>query len=558
MAEIRSYEELAKWLADRPASWGQIVLARHALRLLPVALDVPRSSDDGGDYELGLFRSSILVWSADFLTDKKLIALENSADHLFSLSIRNAKERDHLSAFLLTSNFSQLIHYIRDADWRVLLGGLYENIEKTNNGNIKELLFEHEIISIENDCNWLEAQKYQPGSIENLGNKPLWLTGVPQSVAVIWIEIKRKLLTRAASFQIWLNWFDRRIAGEVASFDIPGDRERREDQRIIARLESARNEDFWNKGAVYVNTTLQSWLDETRNRVALSESAAILPPQNPNAIVFRQDINGKIAVDSSIDLNALRTDPDARDRHSELQRLALALKSRCQGSNAGARLTGLLENFIQALGDCNENQRPSLLVQRGNRLDVEYRAYSDPAHLLSPLADDVLLDLGSLVSGIHMHVMSEPVLRERATAMLGPDAKPVLIAPNEIKAVIQEADEQGILADDVREVVEEAAEIAPAVPDPENRFTIWSTETLTNLIIEVFAIAMRHPIETAIVGGVASILPTGLDLGTAVVAAGYLLHRREWIESRLGNSPTWKALFIELCNRMDKFMPPHE
>lgn len=197
-------------------------------------------------------------------------------------------------------------------------------------------------------------------------------------------------------------------------------------------------------------------------------------------------------------------------------------------------------------------------MQRGNRLDVEYKAYSDPSNFLTPLADDVLLDLGSLVSSVHMHVMSEPVLRDRAIAMLGPDAKPVLIAPDEIKHVVEEADEQGILADGVREVVEEAADMAPDVPDPENRFTIWSTETVTNLIIEAFTIALRHPVEAAIVGGVATVLPTGLDLGTAVVASGYLIHRRDWIESRLGNSPTWKALFIDLCNRMGKIIPPHE
>lgn len=412
-------------------------------------------------------------------------------------------------------------------------------------------------LSLNHDCQWLSEQKDRVHASQLLSCGSLWHGSPPDELTLVWQQLQKKLLAIERNYSVWIDWFNRRIRGEPTGFDIPGDNGQEKDRNIHLRLATATDEDFWDKGAAYVNATLQSWLDEADDRTAPS-ALATLPSQNPNAIAFRQDANGKIAIDSSIDLNALRTDSDARDRHSELQRLATALKSRCQGSNAAARLTGLLENFVEALGDRNEDQRPSLLVQRGNRLDVEYKAYSDPAHLLSPLADDVLLDLGSLVSAIHMHVMSEQVLRDRATAMLGPDAKPVLIAPDEIKLAVQEADDRGILADGVREVVEEAADIAPAVPDPENRFTIWSTETLTNLIIEAFTIALRHPIETAIVGGVASILPTGLDLGTAVVAAGYLLHRRKWVESRLGNSPTWKALFIELCNRMDKFMPPHE
>lgn len=539
MVEIRSREALEVWLRDKPGEWAQVIAVRAAMRSLPF---LSRADSEWlTRYAVSPLRAIAISWAGRFspalnMADAANAAnAANAADDAAYAAAYAASAAASASAYAAAAAaFAADVAYAAAADDAVVLWD-----------------------AIQEDCDYFENNQADVGTAAHLSSQSLWHQQRPEIFDANWADFQRRLLTIDTSYSVWIEWFDRRIDGHATMFSIPGDKHREEDTKIVLQLAAATNEEFWDKGAVHVNTTLQSWLDEARARAA-PPTPAILPPQNPNAIAFLQDANGKIAIDSSIDLNALRTDSDARDRHSELQRLATALKSRCQGSNAAARLTGLLENFVEALGDRNEDQRPSLLVQRGNRLDVEYRAYGDPAHLLSPLADDVLLDLGSLVSAIHMHVMSEPVLRDRATAMLGPDAKPVLIAPDEIKLAVQEADDRGILADGVREVVEEAADIAPAVPDPENRFTIWSTETLTNLIIEAFTIALRHPIETAIVGGVASILPTGLDLGTAVVAAGYLLHRREWVESRLGNSPTWKALFIELCNRMGKFIPPHE
>ena len=140
--------------------------------------------------------------------------------------------------------------------------------------------------------------------------------------------------------------------------------------------------------------------------------------------------------------------------------------------------------------------------------------------------------------------------------MLGPDVKPVLIPPDEIKAIAEDADDQGLLASGVLAIVQEAADIAPAVPDSENRLTIWSTETVKNLVIEAFAIALNNPKTSIAVLASVAMVEVGFNLVNAAVAAGFLLRQQDWIETQLGNSPTWRALFKELCDWMSKHGPP--
>jgi hypothetical protein len=83
-----------------------------------------------------------------------------------------------------------------------------------------------------------------------------------------WASVSKRLYALDPTYDVWLNFYDRRILGEVSAFDIPGDTDRTEDKAILARLADATDQDFWGKGATYVNTTLQSWIDEARARVA--------------------------------------------------------------------------------------------------------------------------------------------------------------------------------------------------------------------------------------------------------------------------------------------------
>jgi hypothetical protein len=151
----------------------------------------------------------------------------------------------------------------------------------------------------------------------------------------------------------------------------------------------------------------------------------------------------------------------------------------------------------------------------------------------------------------------------RDIAQLGPDARVANAAPREIRDFAIDADNSDILAEGVVDVVVEATALAPETPDPTNRRTIWSFETGRNLVIEAFNLALRNPGKSVVGAVVAGAAVTTLGPGGAVVsiaagsipAANFLLRHRVWIESRLGDSPTWRGLFLSLCEWLDENTP---
>lgn len=374
----------------------------------------------------------------------------------------------------------------------------------------------------------------------------------------MWRDGISSLLKNWPDFGVWSDWFDRRISGQRAAFNISGDDFHNEDRTILLRLADATDEDFWGKGALHVNTTLQGWIDEARARAMPASVDAVIPPQNPHAIMFKAGDTGRIAIDDAALSESVRSDDAAQDRHAEAVAEARAMLAACQGSNAGARMTRLLDNYLAAAGETLDTIRPSLFVQRGERLRQELAAYADPDNDLPPLTSAMLADFRGWQSAHNMVVGLDPALMAMDMAQAGPDAVPTPIPPEEVRMITRHADADGVLEDGVREIVEEAANNAPNPPVPGDRRTVWSTETARNLVIEAFAVALNHPgksIGVTVMGGVAV-----TTFGASVVfgawpAACFLMKHRDWIESRLGNSPTWRALFLDLTDWIEKNTP---
>ena len=427
--------------------------------------------------------------------------------------------------------------------------------------------------NISADCDWL-VSKHEPTLASRfLTREALWPASKPAGWREVWAFVAGRLAELNQGYSVWADWYDRRLKGERAAFDIPGDSDRTEDKKILARLADATNEDFWDKGATYVNTTLQGWIDEARERVRPRDAPFVtdplrqldaapepIPPQNQNAIPFTASEDGKIGIDLSRNADGLRTDGDARDRHGEAIREARALLDRCRLSNSAARFVSGFENYLAAGGDTLADLRPSLFVQRGEKLRQEIAAYegSEQDSFLEPIADDLLIDLKGWRSAHNMAVGLDPVLMRIDTAMLGPDVKPTLIAPSELHAFVADADEADILDDGVREIVDEAIDLAPDVPDANDRRTVWSVESVQNLVIEAFSVALNHPVKVAV--GVGFTAAVGVTVaagvaGGALVSAKFLIKHRTWIETRLNNTPTWQSLFNQVCDRLEEWTP---
>jgi hypothetical protein len=511
MAQITSREELEVWLNDKPADWAQVIAARAALRVLPYAFakDVPQNWVK--DFASPLIRAMAISWAA-----------------------RNFPAHDMGAAARAARAAARAADAAADA-------AVWANINC--------------------DCDWLAGQGDAASASRRLTREPLWPVGAPNGWAEAWDSATERLTALDQSYSVWIDWYNRRIDGYDTAFDIPGDTNRKEDKAILARLADATNEDFWDRGAAYVNATLKGWIDEARARVAPPPVApAPIPPQNQNAIPFSATEDGKIRIDPSRNADALRTDADAHDRHAEAIREAKALLERCRLSNSAARFVSGFENYVSVGGETLDDLRPSLFVQRGEKLRQEIAAYESGQQdsFLEPIADDLLIDLKGWRSAHNMAVGLDPVLMRLDTAMLGPDVKPTLIAPDELHEFVADADKAEILDNGVREIVDEAIDLAPAIPDATNRRTVWSVETVQNLVIEAFGVALNHP--RKITAGVIISAVVGPGAAAGVVGgvwgvSKFLISRRVWIETRLNDTPTWKSLFVQLCDAIEKATP---
>jgi hypothetical protein len=183
--------------------------------------------------------------------------------------------------------------------------------------------------------------------------------------------------------------------------------------------------------------------------------------------------------------------------------------------------------------------------------------------MMPPVADELLLDGRAWLSAHNMMVGLDPALMAIDLAMLGPDRQPALVPPDEVRDRAHEADEVGLLAEGVAEIIEEAADISPTVPNPSDRRSVSLGELVRNLIIETFAIALNNPTMTVTAIGAVSIVSSGVAAGIvsgisilgSVKAAEYLVSHREWILHRLGNTPTWQALIERLVDWLEQETP---
>jgi hypothetical protein len=483
MVEITSEEELRAWLKDKPADWAQVIAARAALRVMPYAF---AGSDVGHWVEYLAFP---LLWKL-FISWSAL----NFPAHDMVAAIAAAQDYASDSVFVASSEYADTSAY---ADAACL--ATYAAIE-TNNvssaakaasifatakaeawdksaGNVNAAAIwanvSHDCRELENAANITTASQLQT-------HKKLWPVEPPVSWLDASILAVIRLCELGEGYPVWIDWYERRIRGERAAFDIPGDTDRKEDKAILARLADATNEDFWDKGAAYVNTTLQDWIDEARARAA--PPAADPAPQNPDAIVWESDGESRIGVNLQAGVDQLDTSEEAQDRHAEAVNEALAARSLCENSNAALEIKDLLDRYITAMGQSIEASRPGLLVQRGEKLrqKLSSRLADGDRSDFGPLPDQVRDALRSWQSAHNAFVGLDSALARRDSALFGPDARRGLVGPDDIRAIAASAQATGILQPGARETLDEAADIAPVSPDPEDRRSRWSSETAKN------------------------------------------------------------------------------
>jgi hypothetical protein len=263
MVEIMSRFELRNWLRKKPRSWSQVMAARAALQVIPYAFNRRMQKKWYKSNALVLLRSSILSWTivnarnsnVDLIYNIKKIsdACDNS-----SISAEAFGQNNVSYAFDTSSNAirtaSGITHSIRASD------ALADAALATFNDANRICVWRN----CSCDCDWLSSQSDADLAAYTLTRVPLWSVSEPDDWQQTWRYAEALLSNLDPTYQVWIDWYNRRIEGHEAAFYIPGDIDRVHDKAILARLADATDQDFWGKGATYVNTTLQGWIDEAR------------------------------------------------------------------------------------------------------------------------------------------------------------------------------------------------------------------------------------------------------------------------------------------------------
>jgi hypothetical protein len=277
MAQITSREELEEWLKDKPADWAQVIAARAALRVLPYAFGQSTVDDWVVEHSLTLFRVTNASWPTDRFP---ATMVANAAQVGFSARAANSASHNKAPvaySAIEAAAYAALAAYAARVDEYEPVhsaGEAADNAASAVTDAATRIAFWDNLSA---DCDWLDKSTQPIAHARNLTRTPLWPAGKPNGWSEAWVSTAARLRELDQGYSVWIDWYNRRVKGERAAFDIPGDVDRTQDKAILARLADSTNEDFWDKGATYVNTTLQGWIDEARERAAIDYVASGAP-----------------------------------------------------------------------------------------------------------------------------------------------------------------------------------------------------------------------------------------------------------------------------------------
>jgi hypothetical protein len=336
---IDSREKMEAWLKGRSAEHAQAVATRAALRVLPSAFDIKRAAQPSNGLALALFRATSISWAARNFpahasTDAAFAAY--SAAQNAARNAANAAARASASAAAYAAAHAAV--YAADAAYAA-----YVAVYAADATDAAASLWNN----LSADCDWLEKSTDPVTDTRRLTHEPLWPRGAPEGWHAAWDNGKARLLALDSSWQVWTDWYDRRISGNRAAFDIPGDTNRIEDKKILVSLADATDDNFWGKGYLHVNTTLGRWLAEARARTAPLVAPDEPPEQDPAAIGYGVNDRGQLDRLPAQDQQHLRDIPDQQFLYGRIRETALELLG--EGQRLGTPLEPALGRFAAAM-----------------------------------------------------------------------------------------------------------------------------------------------------------------------------------------------------------------
>jgi hypothetical protein len=338
MQQIRSRDELEAWLKDKPADWAQVIAVRVALRALPYLNNA--KEEWLSSFATIPFRAIIISWVTRNIPAYDITAAAEAAAYASDISAPAA-----YAAIAAAYN--------ADAAYAAAAAAYHV----TNSYATAAPAFWN---SIQSDCRWLTGHADYPAAPRMMTRRSLWLGQPPQDWLLDCFRLVERLLAIDPNYSVWIDWYKRRIRGERSAFDIPGDKRRVEDKKILRRLAEATDADFWGKGHEYVNATLKGWIEEARARVAPPPPESKRTPAQIVSALERQASPQAQIVDGRLDAvpNTIFDKPQYSDTLADLPSELMAYTSTI--------ISSLPTNCEPLVRNCFKSFNDELLV-RGNR-----------------------------------------------------------------------------------------------------------------------------------------------------------------------------------------------
>jgi hypothetical protein len=520
--QFESEEEFAAWLISRPASTAAIIAIRAALRVLPIA--VSKSNPvivSNSIYATRLMRAVCLSWlglknlaspgtpepsrEAIFATNRAA----NTVAGAISGRAGDARASIAHAAFAASNTHSlNVIEYSKGAARAAIsacgdANTVWQNIRLD--------------CKFTDDASGLIARNTIVGV--TLLKSPLWPDRQPDWFAAEWRIAHETLQQIGQGFEIWRDWFQRRIDGEATGFDLPPDA----DAEISRRLIAADN-GWWNRPPAEVNADIKAWLTELTPLPTEPDEADFT--QNPRALTFGANAEGRIDLLPDMAGDRLLNNADAQDRHAEaLAEAQAALAASSRDLSQAFAIGETLSDYLAALGDSVETIRPSQLVLRGDKLRRLRADYISPTSSKPPLTEDQAFALENWERAHSALVGIDPFLSSIERASYGPAVPATIITLDAIKAIIDSARDANIASVAAQTSITDSVENVPAEASAGERRLVLATESLKNFIRGTASFIRRHK-------GKISAGALGLAKG-AHEAALWIQRNVEWLREAL-------------------------
>ena len=557
-------------MKSRPPEWSIDVSSRVAFRALPLALSdpaVPKELSDEifGRIVLGVLRYWAVYGSVEIgpIAVHTMAKIAKDMASVAKLAAQHSVPSNDLkdcAAFAtmiaaLCAAWNAVAAY-RSSDKRNLeefnkiwesVSGFFNSRMGISKGNWTE---------IQRDCSDLELV---PAGDLARGRYTL------QSKS-LWVEMPSVIDSSISKMSLWLDdingsqilktWFAGLVKNQMTALSLNFSSEKSFKQHLTTQ-----NNSWWSRDLSAVLEDIGGWIED--EKILESPKTGLTPfsdintvPQIRSAPTFRSTESHKLSINFDQDSDALRTDQDSVDRHSELRTELYLLKEQCQGSNSLGHVVNLADRLLEALGSEVGEMRTSLVVQRGERIRQLAEIYENlsPTSLHEKVDEFVFNQLKATRDALNMVVGLDPVLDNLDRARLGPDIEMSMVSPSEVKERFEDLADREIVTQETREFVEEAVDLAPTVPDPENRQSRTVDLLAQNFVRYSIEIISAYPEQSAWVAASTGVVAAA-TLGLASTGGGMvlvwalaktILRHEDKFRSYIGNSPANQANFDKL------------